>query len=216
MPHPRPRKNLQALRRRRRRRRHRPRARRGRGARHHRAERRRQDHAVRHHRPAPSRPTPAACIFDGADITRATPERRCRLGIARSFQIPQPFGGMTVFENLVVAAAFGGGKRERDVYGRCAELLDAMRPRRQGQPAGRRAHAARPQAARACARARDRAARAAARRSRRRPDRARDRSAGGADQGGARDRRVDHLDRARGACADRGGRPAAWCCTAAR
>jgi branched-chain amino acid transport system ATP-binding protein len=57
-------------------------------------------------------------LFDGRDITRETPERRCRMGIARSFQIPQPFGGMTVFENLVVAAAFGGGKRERDVYGR--------------------------------------------------------------------------------------------------
>ena len=63
-------------------------------------------------------------LFDGRDVTRLSPERRCRLGIARSFQIPQPFGGMTVFENLVVAAAFGGGKRERDVYGRCAELLD--------------------------------------------------------------------------------------------
>src|SRR5262249_48900973 len=36
--------------------------------------------------------------FDGQDITRVTPERRCRMGIARSFQIPQPFGGMTVFE----------------------------------------------------------------------------------------------------------------------
>jgi branched-chain amino acid transport system ATP-binding protein len=61
--------------------------------------------------------------FNGADISRATPEQRCRMGIARSFQIPQPFGGMTVFENLVVAGAFGGGRRERDVYGRCAELL---------------------------------------------------------------------------------------------
>src|SRR4029450_4700584 len=63
-------------------------------------------------------------LLDGVDITRLPPPRRCAMGIARSFQIPQPFGGMTVFENLVVAAAFGGGQRERDVYGRCAELLD--------------------------------------------------------------------------------------------
>jgi branched-chain amino acid transport system ATP-binding protein len=63
-------------------------------------------------------------LFDGADVTRLKPEQRCRLGIARSFQVPQPFGGMTVFENLVVAAAFAGGHRERDVYARCVALLD--------------------------------------------------------------------------------------------
>ena len=60
-------------------------------------------------------PDAGRVLFDGQDITRATPERRCRMGIARSFQIPQPFGGMTVFENLVVAAAFGSGQREREV-----------------------------------------------------------------------------------------------------
>jgi branched-chain amino acid transport system ATP-binding protein len=38
-------------------------------------------------------------------------------------QIPLPFTGMTVFENLVVAAAFGGGRAERDVYADCADLL---------------------------------------------------------------------------------------------
>ena len=69
-------------------------------------------------------PDAGRVLFDGRDITRSSPEQRCRLGLARSFQIPQPFGGMTVFENLVVAAAFGGAKREREVYGRCAQLLE--------------------------------------------------------------------------------------------
>jgi branched-chain amino acid transport system ATP-binding protein len=68
-------------------------------------------------------PDAGRVTFDGADITRLSPERRCRLGLARSFQIPQPFAGMTVFENVVVAAAFGGGEREAAVYDRCAELI---------------------------------------------------------------------------------------------
>ena len=60
----------------------------------------------------------------GDDITRLPPERRCRKGIARSFQVPQPFSGMTVYENVVVAAAFAGGVREVSVYNACADLLD--------------------------------------------------------------------------------------------
>ena len=63
-------------------------------------------------------------LLAGTDITRLPPQRRCRLGLARSFQIPQPFGGMTVFENAVVAAAFGQGRRERDVYTACLDILD--------------------------------------------------------------------------------------------
>ena len=59
-------------------------------------------------------PDAGRVLFAGEDITRLPPERRCRMGIARSFQIPQPFSGMTVFENVVVAAAFAGGlQRER-------------------------------------------------------------------------------------------------------
>jgi branched-chain amino acid transport system ATP-binding protein len=69
-------------------------------------------------------PDSGRVVFAGADITRLAPERRCRMGIGRSFQIPQPFNGMTVFENLVVAAAFGGGKREQEVYPNCVALLD--------------------------------------------------------------------------------------------
>src|SRR3974390_547913 len=62
--------------------------------------------------------------FAGEDITRLPPEQRCRKGLARSFQIPQPFSKMTVFENLVVVAAFGSEQRETAVYERCAELLE--------------------------------------------------------------------------------------------
>jgi branched-chain amino acid transport system ATP-binding protein len=69
-------------------------------------------------------PDAGRVLFAGQDVTRLPPARRCRLGMARSFQVPQPFGGMTVFENCVVAAAFGDGKAERDVYGRCVDILD--------------------------------------------------------------------------------------------
>ncbi|MCS6891409.1 MAG: ABC transporter ATP-binding protein [Rhodovarius sp.] len=63
-------------------------------------------------------------LFAGRDVTRLSPARRCRLGIARSFQIPQPFGGLTVFENLLTAACFGAGIAERAAYGECLDILD--------------------------------------------------------------------------------------------
>ena len=63
-------------------------------------------------------------LLAGTDVTRMSPDRRCRLGLARTFQVPQPFGGMTVFENIVVAAAFGQGRRERDAYPPCLDILD--------------------------------------------------------------------------------------------
>ena len=68
-------------------------------------------------------PDAGRVTFAGVDVTRLPPQRRCVLGMARSFQVPQPFGGMTVFENLVVAAAFGGRRSEREVYGDCMDIL---------------------------------------------------------------------------------------------
>ena len=69
-------------------------------------------------------PDAGRVVFDGRDITRLSAAQRCRLGIARSFQIPQPFGGMTVFENLVVAGAFAKGRREGEIYQLAAEILE--------------------------------------------------------------------------------------------
>ncbi len=62
--------------------------------------------------------------FDDADITGLSPARRCRLGMARSFQIPQPFAGMTVFENLLVAAEFGRANRSAAPARECVMILE--------------------------------------------------------------------------------------------
>ncbi len=62
--------------------------------------------------------------FAGTDMTRMPPHRRSRLGIGRSYQIPQPFAHMSVFENLLVGAIFGSGQRERESYAHCAAVLE--------------------------------------------------------------------------------------------
>jgi branched-chain amino acid transport system ATP-binding protein len=61
--------------------------------------------------------------FDGQDVTRQPPMARCLSGVGRTFQIPQPFEKLTVFENLIVAGAFGSRKPESDVTDRCADIL---------------------------------------------------------------------------------------------
>lgn len=70
---------------------------------------------------APSRGT---IRFDGQDVTGWPAARRCRAGIARSFQVPQPFGGMTVFENALVAATQGAGLTGRAAHHLCLDTLD--------------------------------------------------------------------------------------------
>jgi branched-chain amino acid transport system ATP-binding protein len=47
-------------------------------------------------------PDGGTITFKGVDITNAPAYRRARLGLSRSFQIPRPFAGMTVLENLLV------------------------------------------------------------------------------------------------------------------
>jgi branched-chain amino acid transport system ATP-binding protein len=61
--------------------------------------------------------------FRGEDVTRMPPMARCLSGMGRTFQIPQPFEKLTVFENLLVAGAFGSRKRESEVTDRCAQIL---------------------------------------------------------------------------------------------
>lgn len=49
-------------------------------------------------------PTHGAIHFNGRDITGLRPDGRCRSGIARTFQITQPFAELTVIENVMVGS----------------------------------------------------------------------------------------------------------------
>ena len=72
------------------------------------------------------RPDAGRVLLAGQDITRLPPHRRCRAGIGRSYQIPHPFSGMTVFENLLVAAVFGGTHTEAEAADPCMGILDRL------------------------------------------------------------------------------------------
>jgi branched-chain amino acid transport system ATP-binding protein len=55
------------------------------------------------------------CVhFKGQDISHWSPAQRCRAGIGRTYQIPHPFGGMTVYENVLVGAIYGAHHAERE------------------------------------------------------------------------------------------------------
>jgi len=69
-------------------------------------------------------PSAGTVILDGEDVTRLRPELRCRRGIGRAFQIPRPFGGLTVLENVIVGAAYGARLTHKDLYKRCVEVLE--------------------------------------------------------------------------------------------
>jgi len=69
------------------------------------------------------RPDDGRVTFVGKDITHLSRHERCRQGIGRTFQIPKPFGDMSVFENVLVCAAYGRKMSERASYERCVETL---------------------------------------------------------------------------------------------
>lgn len=69
-------------------------------------------------------PDSGQIVFDGYDITHMAASKRCNLGLGRTFQIPRLFGDMTVYENLLVGATFGGGQREKDCKKEVSQILE--------------------------------------------------------------------------------------------
>ncbi len=70
------------------------------------------------------RPTSGRVRYEGNDVTSLRADRRCRLGIARTHQIPRPFIGMTVFENVLVGALLGATDRRTTAYERVVDVLE--------------------------------------------------------------------------------------------
>ena len=72
------------------------------------------------------RPETGSIAFCGHDVTRMPAYRRAQLGLARTFQIPQPFHGMTLVENLYVPMEYGArhaGERSVGLRDAAMEIL---------------------------------------------------------------------------------------------
>ncbi len=68
-------------------------------------------------------PNEGQVVFDGHDITGRRPSDICSLGIARTFQIVQPFAGLSVFENVVTGALRGGRTGLPEAREKAAEVI---------------------------------------------------------------------------------------------
>ncbi|MEM9773942.1 MAG: ABC transporter ATP-binding protein [Chloroflexota bacterium] len=67
--------------------------------------------------------TSGKVFFDGRDLTGVSAEQRCLSGIGRTSQIPRPFTGMTVYENVLVAAMYGSNLTEKEAEATCVDVL---------------------------------------------------------------------------------------------
>ena len=69
-------------------------------------------------------PDTGSIVFRNRDVTSKGAAERCKLGIARTHQVPRPFAGMTVFENVLVGATAGGRRRGAEADDLCLHVLD--------------------------------------------------------------------------------------------
>lgn len=70
------------------------------------------------------RPDSGQVYFQGKNVTGLSAARRCRSGLVRSFQVPQPFSGMTVYENAMIAATQAAGLTGKPAERLCLQVLD--------------------------------------------------------------------------------------------
>ncbi len=83
-------------------------------------------------------PSQGRIEYRGDDITELAAHERARRGIARTYQVPRPFSHMTVYENLITAARFGGNLGQREAASWVDRVLAMTGMRHEADvPAGR-------------------------------------------------------------------------------
>ncbi|MCX5495612.1 ABC transporter ATP-binding protein [Kaistia dalseonensis] len=68
-------------------------------------------------------PQAGRILLNGEDITSLSQDKRTSRGVGRTYQVPQPFGQLTAFENVLTAASYGGRLRGAKASERAAEVL---------------------------------------------------------------------------------------------
>jgi len=72
------------------------------------------------------KPDSGRIYLKGNDITYLKPHEITRLGIARTYQIPQPFMSLSVYNNLLVAAIYGAGLQRREAEKKVEDVMDLV------------------------------------------------------------------------------------------
>ena len=72
------------------------------------------------------KPDSGTIRFQGHDITSLAPHRACHCGIARTYQIPQPFVNLTAQQNIVVAGEYGRNLCKADAEREALNILDIV------------------------------------------------------------------------------------------
>ncbi|MBW1768295.1 MAG: ABC transporter ATP-binding protein [Deltaproteobacteria bacterium] len=72
------------------------------------------------------KPDIGAVTFQGHDISGLPPHKVCRLGIVRTYQIPQPFGNLTAQDNIAIAAMYGKGVGKNTAAAEADRILDIV------------------------------------------------------------------------------------------
>lgn len=70
------------------------------------------------------KPDSGTIRFNGRDITTLPAHKVSHSGLARTYQIPQPFGELTVMQNILVAAMYGKGMNQAAAEHMAPEILE--------------------------------------------------------------------------------------------